>query len=85
MRIKSKELYWCADHDRHIVVTTENELIVGLNYCQGDDANGLYDQPIDEDLTAFYIALESHLSGTTELERINQAIWAHFEYKTREI
>jgi hypothetical protein len=81
MRIKSKELYWCADHDRHIVVTTENELIVGLNYCQGDDANGLFDRPIDEDLTSFFLAVEPILTGTTELDRINQAIWAHFEYK----
>lgn len=81
MKIQGKELYWCADDDRHIVVHTKNETIVGLVYCQGDDAEGLWDAPIDEDLTSFFLAIEPMLSGATELERINQAIWAHFEYR----
>ena len=81
MKIQGKELFWCADDDRHIVVHTKHETIVGLVYCQGDDSEGLWDAPIDEDLTSFFIAIEPMLSGATELERINKAIWAHFEYR----
>jgi len=82
MKIQSKEIFWCADDDRHIVIHTKHERIVGLLYCQGDGAEGLFDAPIDEDLTSFFLAVEPILTGTTELEKINQAIWAHFEYKT---
>jgi hypothetical protein len=82
MKIQSKEIFWCADDDRHIVIHTKQERIVGLVDCQGDDAEGLLDAPIDEDLTSFFLAVEPILTGTTELEKINQVIWAHFEYKT---
>ena len=81
MKIQGKELYWCADDDRHIVVHTKHERIVGLAYYQGDDAEGLFDEPIDQDLTSFFLAVEPMLTGKTELDRINQAIWARFQYQ----
>jgi hypothetical protein len=81
--IKSRETYWCNDHDRHVLVVRDEKGIVGLNYCQGDDLEYFEEnfKDIDEDLTRFYISLETYLNGTTEIYRINQAIWAHHEYK----
>ena len=50
---------------------------------QGDDYELFNDayQGIDEDLTNFFHATKNHLSGDTRIERINQAIWAWFDYK----
>jgi len=52
---------------------------------QGDDLEyfkeGFMD--IDHELTDFYNSIENYLSGKTELDRINQAIWAHFDYNNR--
>jgi hypothetical protein len=36
---------------------------------------------IDYELTDFYNAVEPYLSGISRIDRINQAIWAHFAYK----
>jgi hypothetical protein len=81
--IKSREIYWCNDDDRHVLVVRDENGIVGLNYCQGDDLEYFEANfsNIDEDLTRFYISLEHYLNGATEIYRINQAIWAHHEYK----
>jgi len=81
--IKSKELHWCQDQDRHILVTKEDGFIVGLNYMQGDDSSDLEEPTleIDEDLTGFFQILEPYLNGRTEIEKINQAIWAHLDYQ----
>jgi hypothetical protein len=81
--IKSKELHWCNDQDRHILVTKEDGFIVGLNYMQGEDRGDLEEPTleIDEDLTKFFQILEPYLNGETEIEKINQAIWAHLDYQ----
>lgn len=81
--INSREIYWCNDDDRHVLVVRDDNGIVGLNYCQGDDLEYFEKnfKDIDEDLTRFYISLAPYLNGTTEIDRINQAIWAHFDYK----
>jgi hypothetical protein len=74
--IKSKELHWCQDQDRHILVTKEDGFIIGLNYMQGDDSSHLEEPSlqIDEDLTRFFQILEPYLNG-------RQAIWAHLDYQ----
>jgi hypothetical protein len=85
--IKSKELHWCQDQDRHILVTKEDGFIVGLNYMQGDDSSDL-EEPcleIDEDLTRFFLILEPYLNGRTDIEKINQAIWAHLDYQDNKL
>lgn len=81
--VQSKEIVWCPDDDRHILIMKECGLVVGLNYCQGDDLEHFVDQynEIDHDLTDFFNAIERHLSHDTQIDRINAAIWAHFEYK----
>ncbi len=81
--IKSREIHWCNHDDRHVLIVRDENGIVGLNYCQGDDLEYFEEnfKDIDEDLTRFYISLDHYLNGATEIDRINQAIWAHFEYK----
>jgi len=81
--IKSREIHWCNHDDRHVLIVRDENGIVGLNYCQGDDLEYFEEnfKDIDEDLTRFYISLDHYLNGATEIDRINQAIWAHHEYK----
>jgi transcription termination factor NusB len=81
--IKSREIYWCNDDDRHVLVIKYDGVVVGLNYCQGDDLEYFEENfnYIDEDLTKFYNSISPYLSDGDEIDRINQAIWAHFEYK----
>jgi hypothetical protein len=86
--VKSREIYWCSDDDRYVLVVREDGDIVGLNYMQGDDLE-LFEldfNNIDEDLTKYYNAVECYLNGSTEISRINQAIWAYFTYhNTKEL
>lgn len=81
--IKSEEIYWCKADDRYVSVFRYRGEIVGLNYMQGDELDVFEESfsDIDEDLTNFYNSIKSYLDGATEIDRINQAIWAHFDYK----
>jgi len=81
--VESSEIVWCSDDDRYILIIKENNEIIGLNYCQGDDFEFFKDNfnGLDKDLTNFYNATQIYLNGCSELDRINQAIWAHFEYR----
>jgi hypothetical protein len=83
--IQSKKIVFSPDDDRHILIVKENNEIIGLNYCQGDDLEYFseYFDEIDHDLTEFYNSVQYYLSGESELDKINQAIWAHFDYKNR--
>lgn len=81
--IKSTEVYWCREHDRHILVIKEGDDVVGLNFIQGDEYD-LFEKEfmtVDEDLTDFYNALAHYLNGEDEIERINQAMWAYHSYE----
>jgi hypothetical protein len=80
--VKSREIYWCNDDDRHVLIVRDENGIVGLNYCQGDDLEYFESNfsNIDEDLTKFYNSVIHYLNGYTEIDRINQAIWAHYSY-----
>jgi hypothetical protein len=81
--ISSESIYWCEGDDRYVRVFQVGDEITGLNFMQGDDYELFNDdyQGIDEDLTNFFHATKNHLSGDTIIERINQAIWAWFDYK----
>ena len=81
--IRSSWIYWCDSNDRYILVIRDRGEIVGLNYMQGDDYPGFLESYnyTDVELTKFYNSIKDYLSGSTELDRINQAIWAHFNYK----
>ena len=83
--IQSKEVVFSPDDDRHILIMKEENEIIGLNYCQGDDLEYFFEHfdEIDHDLTDFFHSINYVLSGKNELDRVNQAIWAHFDYKNR--
>jgi len=81
--IESREIVWCPGDDRYILIIKENEAIVGLNYMQGDELD-IFKRDfsdIDYELTDFYNAIHPYLAGESRIDRINQAIWAHFEYR----
>ena len=83
--IQSKEIVWCPDNDRHILIMKEHGEIIGLNYCQGDDLEAFFEgyDEIDHDLTDFYNSVKMYLSPDSEVNQINEAIWAHFDYRNR--
>ncbi len=81
--VSSESIYWCEGDDRYVRVFQLGDVISGINFMQGDDYELFNDeyQGIDEDLTNFFHATKNYLSGETRIERINQAIWAWFDYK----
>lgn len=81
--VSSESVYWCEGDDRYVRVFQLGDEITGINFMQGDDYELFNDayQGIDEDLTNFYHATKNYLKGDTRIERINQAIWAWFDYK----
>ena len=81
--IKIREIYWCESDDRFVLVVRGGGDVVGLNYMQGDDLEYFEANfsNIDKGLTKFYNSIEGALNGTTEIDRINQAIWAYFAYE----
>ena len=81
--VESTQIVWCHGDDRYIRITKQNDEVIGLSYMQGDDLADFKEHfsEIDIDLTDFYNAVCDRLSGATEIDRINQAIWAHFNYR----
>lgn len=81
--VSSESVYWCEGDDRYVRVFQLGDEITGINFMQGDEYELFNDeyQGIDEDLTNFYHATKDYLSGDTRIERVNQAIWAWFDYK----
>ena len=80
--IESKEIVWCPSDDRLIYIERTKGEITGLNYMQGDE-EGYFKAHycnVDKDLTLFYRAIHCKLRGERALDRVNQAIWAYFEY-----
>jgi hypothetical protein len=83
--VQSEEIVWSDIDDRYILIIKEDNEIVGLNFMQGDELD-LFKRDfdyIDHDLTDFYNSVKHCLSGNSQLDRVNQAIWAHFDYKNR--
>ena len=79
----SKEIVWCPNDDRHILIIKEKDEIVGLNYIQGNElryAGSTFTQA-DLELTDFFNAIEPYLGDGDQIDRINVAIWAHFEFR----
>lgn len=83
--IESREIVWCENDDRYVLIIRSNDEIIGLNFMQGDELELFKEQysDIDTDLTNFYKAIAPYLNydGIDEITRINMAIWAHFEYR----
>jgi hypothetical protein len=81
--VESKEIVWCPSDDRYILVIKSDDRIIGLNYMQGDELDIFKEDftYVDEELTDFYKAVTPYLGDANELDRINQAIWAYFEFR----
>jgi hypothetical protein len=81
--VESSEIIWCNIDDRYILIIKEDDEIVGLNFMQGDELDIFKEKfnYVDAKLTDYYNAVASYLSGASELDRINQAIWAYFEFR----
>ena len=82
-KVQSEEIVWSAGDDRYIMIRKEHDVIIGLNFMQGDEFELFVEHymDIDHDLTKFYNAILPYLSGGSELDYINEAIWAYFAYK----
>jgi hypothetical protein len=81
--VESREIVWCPSDDRYILIIKEEDAIVGLNFMQGDEFE-LFKESfsnIDYDLTDFFNAVEPYLVHENQVDRINAAIWAYFEYR----
>jgi hypothetical protein len=83
--VTSSEIYFSHGDDRHIIIIKEGDEVVGLKFMQGDEYELFLEQysDIDHDLTDFYNGVKYYLGGKTELDRVNQAIWAYFDYSNR--
>jgi len=82
--LEERRIVYCSGDDRTILILKQGDEVIGLNYCQGEvDINWFKANygDIEEDLSFFYNAIAPYLGGETEVDRINQAIWAHFEYR----
>ncbi len=83
--VESREIVWCENDDRYVLIIRSNDEIVGLNFMQGDDLElfKMHYSHFNTKLTDFYNAIVPYLvhEDTREIDRINAAIWAFFEYR----
>lgn len=84
--VQSTQIYRCDSDDRVVIVFKEYSTITGINYAQDetlalDEFLSKWGKP-DKDLTDFYHSVKnlSKGRGLTEIELINEVIWAHFNY-----
>jgi hypothetical protein len=80
--VESKQIVWCEYDDRYVLIIKEDENIIGLNFMQGDELDIFKSDfnYVDAKLTDYYNAVAPYLGGLSELDRINQAIWAYHAY-----
>jgi hypothetical protein len=81
--VESKEIVWCPNDDRYVLIIKEDDDIVGLNFMQGDELDIFKEHysTIDTKLTDFYNAVEPYLdTRNSEVGKINAAIWSYREY-----
>lgn len=81
--LESRRIIFCPGDDRIVLVVKEANEIVGLNYMQGDDLDYFKASfnHVNQDLTDFFLTIEPYLIHDDQIDRINAAIWAHFEYR----
>jgi len=83
--VESREIYQCDGDDRYVLVIKKENRVIGLNFMQGCSDKELeffkrdFNYP-DYQITRYYNAISEHLSGKSEIDRINQAIWGWFCY-----
>ena len=84
-----REIVWMPDSDRHIAVWWINDEISGINYCQGDcieDIFERYNEP-DVELTAFYMSVVDLIRFKTGnlYDQIDHAIWMHWDFQQNKL
>ena len=81
--VESREIVWCPSDDRYILIIKENDAIIGLNWMQGDELDLFKENynDVDEDFTDYFNAIEPYLVHENQIDSINAAIWAYFEYR----
>lgn len=87
--VQSTQIYRCSSDDRVVIVFKEYSAITGINYAQDktlalDEFLQTWGKP-DKDLTDFYHSVKYLSKGRdlTEIELINEVIWAHFNYNDK--
>ena len=81
--VESREIVWCPNDDRYILIIKEDDDVVGLNFMQGDELDIFKEEfnYINAKLTDFYNAIEPYLDArNNEVGKINAAIWAYHAY-----
>lgn len=81
--IESEEIILCPADDRLVYIERTYGEITGLNFMQGDEIDyfKVHYCEANEQLTKFYNAIRRCIIGTSELDRINEAIWAYVRYR----
>jgi hypothetical protein len=76
---KSRIEYFSEEHDRRVLIIKEGNVIVGIDFMQGEEPHDFKDSLGTPSILMVYNANRPYLSGNDELECVNQAIWIWFE------
>ena len=77
--VKSRIEYFSVDYDRRVLIIKEGNVIVGIDFMQGDEPHDFSDSSGTPSILKVYNASSPYLSGDTENECVNQAICIWFE------
>ena len=76
--LESTRVIWCPQDDRLVLLVKKDNKVIGLNFMQGDELDHfriIYGSP-DAKLTKFYLQVEQFIKGDSEMDKINNVIWA---------
>lgn len=77
--VKSRIEYLSNDYDRRVLIIKEGNVIVGIDFMQGDEPYDFTGSDGLPCILSVYNASNPYLSGDTENECVNQAINIWFE------
>jgi hypothetical protein len=77
--VKSRIEYFSVDYDRRVLIIKEGNVIVGIDFMQGEEPHDFSDSIGTPSILKVYNATNAYLSGDTENECVNQAICIWFE------
>lgn len=76
---RSRIEYFSIDYDRRVLIIKEGNVIVGIDFMQGDEPHDFGDSIGTPSILKVYNASSHYLSGDTENKCVNQAINIWFE------
>lgn len=71
---RSRIEYFSVDYDRRVLIIKEGNVIVGIDFMQGDEPYDFTGRNGESSILSVYNASTPYLSGDTENECVNQAI-----------